>query len=124
MLRLSATLTLLKHHICENKICHLKTKLFSMCQYLVHPELGRYSAKSTLSEYIRDAGLTGTKVACQEAGCGACAVTATFPDVQKAAHYTTRAINAVCIHLCIVIMIFLCSLSFYYCMVYISGVLQ
>ncbi|KAK7111653.1 xanthine dehydrogenase-like [Littorina saxatilis] len=60
----------------------------------VHVQSGRYSARSTLSEYIRSLGLTGTKTACQEGGCGACAVVATFPDAQRPDHFTTHAINA------------------------------
>ncbi|XP_076459984.1 uncharacterized protein LOC143293041 [Babylonia areolata] len=55
---------------------------------------GSYSPTTSLNDYIRvEAGLTGTKVMCREAGCGCCAVAVTMEDPlsQKA---MTRSINS------------------------------
>ncbi|KAK7112653.1 uncharacterized protein [Littorina saxatilis] len=58
------------------------------------PLVGTYSASTSLNDYIRnEAGLTGTKVMCREAGCGCCAVSVTTADHAGNGH-TTQSINS------------------------------
>lgn len=55
----------------------------------------RWTARSSLNEYIREAaGLSGTKVMCRESGCGCCAVTVTIPN-PLGSNLSTVSINSV-----------------------------
>ena len=57
--------------------------------------MGKYRPTTSLNDYIRDeAGLTGTKVMCREAGCGCCAVSVTMDDPLGAGQ-KTQSINSV-----------------------------
>ena len=53
------------------------------------------STNTSLARYLRNhLNLTGTKISCGQAGCGACVVTATFRDAATG-EYKTRSVNSV-----------------------------
>ena len=53
------------------------------------------STQTSLARYLRNTlGLTGTKIMCGQAGCGACVVTATFID-PATNQPKTKSINSV-----------------------------
>ena len=53
------------------------------------------STQTSLARFLRNTlGLTGTKIMCGQAGCGACVVTATYID-PATAQLKTRSINSV-----------------------------
>ena len=59
-------------------------------------EPGDVSATLSLARYIRDyAKLTGTKVMCNQAGCGACVVTAEMKDPNGVNGWKTKSVNTV-----------------------------
>eukprot|EP00232_Nephroselmis_pyriformis_P029241 CAMPEP_0182872950 /NCGR_PEP_ID=MMETSP0034_2-20130328/12031_1 /TAXON_ID=156128 /ORGANISM="Nephroselmis pyriformis, Strain CCMP717" /LENGTH=182 /DNA_ID=CAMNT_0025005571 /DNA_START=93 /DNA_END=637 /DNA_ORIENTATION=+ len=66
----------------QKPICYVNGKRYEM------PE-GR--AEATLLEFLRESGLTGTKLGCGEGGCGACTVMVSHFDGAKVVH---RAVNA------------------------------
>ena len=52
----------------------------------------------TLARYLRDyLELTGTKVSCNQSGCGACTVTAEIPDPSDPNSLRTKSVNSVSI---------------------------
>jgi xanthine dehydrogenase iron-sulfur cluster and FAD-binding subunit A len=56
---------------------------------------GEVSAQLTLAQYLRDhLGLTGTKVTCAQAGCGACIVTAEIAD-PTTGEWIVKSVNSV-----------------------------
>lgn len=55
----------------------------------------------TLIDYLRDQGLTGTKLACGEGGCGACTVTVAHWD-QERGEVVHRALNSCLVPVCFV----------------------
>ncbi|XP_055329954.1 uncharacterized protein LOC129582465 [Paramacrobiotus metropolitanus] len=59
-------------------------------------QVPRALSEVTLNEYLRSyLQLGGTKVFCREGGCGACVVTATYPDAHSTSGQTvSRAINS------------------------------
>ena len=57
------------------------------------------SPNTTLLEYLRSHGLTGSKEGCAEGDCGACSVALVEPDAQGRATY--RAINSCLVPLCL-----------------------
>lgn len=64
-----------------------------MFLYLI---VSRKFSEVSLNEYLRThLQLTGTKVMCREGGCGACIVTAAFPDPSGSGQMLSRAINSV-----------------------------
>lgn len=61
----------------------------------VVPLSGTLGPTTSLNDYIRlEAGLTGTKVMCREAGCGCCAVTVTLTDHANGGQQLTHSINS------------------------------
>ena len=59
------------------------------------PLVGKYRPTTSLNDYIRDeAGLSGTKVMCREAGCGCCAISVTTDDPLGTGQ-KTQTINSV-----------------------------
>ncbi len=46
----------------------------------------------TIADWLRDSGVTGTKIGCGEGGCGACAVMLSRYDAE-AKHVTTVSVN-------------------------------
>ena len=63
---------------------------------LVQP--GDIPATLTLARYLRDyLELTGTKVSCNQSGCGACTVTAEIPDPSDPNTLRTKSVNSVSI---------------------------
>jgi len=61
--------------------------------------LGHISPNRTLLEYLRSAGLTGTKEGCAEGDCGACSVVVVERDVNGKAVY--RAVNSCLMPICL-----------------------
>ena len=50
----------------------------------------------SLARYLREnLALTGTKIMCAQAGCGACVVTAYIPDASNDKEYKTISLNSV-----------------------------
>ena len=50
----------------------------------------------SLARYLREnLALTGTKIMCSQAGCGACVVTAYVPEASNIEGYKTISINSV-----------------------------
>ena len=59
-------------------------------------EAGDVPATLSLARYIRDhAKLTGTKVMCNQAGCGACVITAEMKDPNGVDGWKTKSVNSV-----------------------------
>ena len=59
---------------------------------------GDIPATLTLARYLRDyLELTGTKVSCNQSGCGACTVTAEIPDPSDPNSLRTKSVNSVSI---------------------------
>ena len=57
---------------------------------------GEVPATLSLARYLRDfLELTGTKVSCNQSGCGACIVTAVVPDSNESTGTRTKSVNSV-----------------------------
>ena len=57
---------------------------------------GQVSPTLSLARYLREnLALTGTKIMCAQAGCGACVVTAYIPDASNDKEYKTISLNSV-----------------------------
>ena len=57
---------------------------------------GQVSPTLSLARYLREnIALTGTKIMCSQAGCGACVVTAYVPEASTIKGYKTISINSV-----------------------------
>ena len=69
--------------------------MFSLTQNLSAVYSGEVSAHLTLAQYLRDhLGLTGTKVTCAQAGCGACIVTAEVSE-PTTGEWIVKSVNSV-----------------------------
>ena len=64
--------------------------------FLVTVTNGQIPPTLSLARYLRShLGLTGTKIMCNQAGCGACIVTAYVPDDTNEKGYKTISVNSV-----------------------------
>ena len=63
---------------------------------LIIVEPGDVPVTLSLARYIRDyRELTGTKVSCNQSGCGACTVTAEIPDQDGSNNMRIKSVNSV-----------------------------
>ena len=66
----------------------------NLSNWIVQP--GDVPATLTLARYLRDfLELTGTKVSCNQSGCGACTVTAEIPDPTDSNNIRVKSVNSV-----------------------------
>ena len=64
--------------------------------HLIIVKAGQVSPTLSLARYLREnLALTGTKIMCSQAGCGACVVTAYVPEASTIKGYKTISINSV-----------------------------
>ena len=63
-------------------VSFLKYSFFDITWNIISVDSSNISPSLSLARYIRDvANLKGTKISCNQAGCGACVVTAKVPDL-------------------------------------------
>ena len=73
---------------------------------------GDVPATLTLARYLRDyLELTGTKVSCNQSGCGACTVTAEIPDPTDSNNLRVKSVNSVSTGVYDVFLVFTFNLS-------------
>ena len=82
-----------KHHKLKQPI---GWNLIILQNILVIVEPGDVPVTLSLARYIRDyRELTGTKVSCNQSGCGACTVTAEIPDQDGSDNMRIKSVNSV-----------------------------